>query len=38
MIEGILNTIKNMPYSEVQELLTEIEKLPKKDGTGTPQV
>jgi hypothetical protein len=29
--EGILNTVKNMPYSKVQELLAEIEKLPKND-------
>jgi hypothetical protein len=29
--EGILNTIKNMPYSKVQELLSEIDKLLKSE-------
>lgn len=32
--EEVLNTIKNMPYSKVQELLTKINKLTKDEVTN----
>lgn len=35
VIEGVLNTIKNMPYSKVQELLGEVDKLLKNDKANT---